>query len=73
VKTIIAVLSESPLYFTMALQERHGLVKRLAAKKQEIDLSRYQAIVDEFIKAPETNLSKFPRFCVSFTPGLDEF
>ncbi len=42
-KTLVAVLSESPFYFTMSLRDRHGLVKRLASKlqgeQQELDLS----------------------------------
>ena len=32
-KTLVAVLSESPFYFTMPLRDRHGLVKRLASKQ----------------------------------------
>lgn len=53
-KSIVAVLSESPLYFTMPLRDRHGLVKRLASKlqgeKQELDLSRYESKMSEYLK-----------------------
>ncbi len=53
-KLIVAVLSESPLYFTMPLRDRHGLVKRLAAErdgqKEEIDLSRYETKMSEYFK-----------------------
>jgi hypothetical protein len=53
-KFIVAVLSESPLYFTMSLRDRHGLVKRLASQqegqKEEIDLSRYESKMSEYLK-----------------------
>ena len=53
-KSIVAVLSESPLYFTMPLRDRHGLVKRLASKQQgenqEIDLSRYESKISEYLR-----------------------
>lgn len=53
-KSIVAVLSESPFYFTMPLRDRHGLVKRLASKqpgeKQEIDLSHYESKISEYLK-----------------------
>jgi hypothetical protein len=53
-KSIVAVLSESPLYFTMPLRDRHGLVKRLASKlqgeTQELDLSDYESKVSEYLK-----------------------
>ena len=53
-KTLVAVLSESPLYFTMPLRDRHGLVKRLASKQpgepQEIDLSRYASKITEYLR-----------------------
>jgi hypothetical protein len=71
-KTLVSVLAESPFYFTMSPRDRYGLVKRLAARQQEIDLSRYQAMVEEFLKAPSTNLSKSPRFYVSYGPKLDD-
>ncbi len=38
-KTIVAVLVESPLYFTLSLQDRYGLVKRLMDRENNIDLS----------------------------------
>ncbi|MHB8068045.1 MAG: hypothetical protein ACYDIC_09105 [Desulfobaccales bacterium] len=38
-KTIVAVLVESPLYFTLSLQDRYGLVKRLLDRETSIDLS----------------------------------
>jgi hypothetical protein len=53
-KSIVAVLSESPFYFTMPLRDRHGLVKRLASKQpgepQELDLSDYESKVSEYLK-----------------------
>jgi hypothetical protein len=53
-KTLVAVLSESPFYFTMSLRDRHGLVKRLASKlqgeQQELDLSDYESKVSEYLK-----------------------
>ncbi len=56
-KSIVAVLSESPFYFTMPLRDRHGLVKRLASKqpgeKQEIDLSSYESKVNEYLKVED--------------------
>jgi hypothetical protein len=57
-KSIIAVLSESPLYFTMTLRDRYGLVKRLASKKagqeeQEIDLTKYELKVSEYLNVEE--------------------
>ena len=69
-KKLVSVLAESPFYFTMTSRDRHGLVKRLAAKEQEIDLSRFQAKVDEFLKAAETNLSKSSCFDAFFEPDL---
>lgn len=61
-KNIISVLSESPLYFTMTLRDRHGLVKRLACKKQghdqEIDLTKYELKVSNFLKPEDLNLPK---------------
>jgi hypothetical protein len=38
-KAIVAVLVESPLYFTLPLQARYGLVKRLLDKDTGHDLS----------------------------------
>lgn len=61
-KSIIAVLSESPFYFTMTLQDRHKLVKRLACKKQgrepEIDLTKYDLKVCNYLKVEDLNLLK---------------
>lgn len=52
-KKIVAVLSESPLYFTMALRDRYELVKRLQGIEERneelIDLTRYQLMVSEFL------------------------
>lgn len=39
-KHLVSVLSESPLYFTMPLRDRYGLVKRLQDKEQALDLIR---------------------------------
>ena len=60
-KTIIAVLSESPLYFTMTLRDRYGLVKRLASKKvgqeeQAIDLTKYELRVSSYLNVEDLNL-----------------
>lgn len=56
-KFIVAVLSESPLYFTMPLRDRHGLVKRLASQqegqKEKIDLSRYESKMTEYLKTED--------------------
>ncbi len=53
-KTLVAVLSESPLYFTMTLRDRHGLLKRLASRaqglEQELDLNHYASKVTEYLK-----------------------
>ncbi len=61
-KSIISVLSESPLYFTMTLRDRHGLVKRLASKNhghdQEIDLTTYELKVSKYLKIEDLGLPK---------------
>lgn len=53
-KNLVAVLSESPFYFTMSLRDRHGLLKRLASKQpgepQEIDLSLYESKMSEYLR-----------------------
>ena len=52
-KKIVAVLSESPLYFTMSLQDRYELVKRLQGDKEGLNLTRYQLLVCDFLKIEE--------------------
>ncbi len=52
-KHLVSVLSESPLYFTMALRDRYELLKRLQAKEQGFDLIRYQLKVGEFFNQAE--------------------
>ncbi len=54
-KLIISVLAESPLYFTMPLQDRYLLVKRLLDREQRIDLSHYQMMVTAFLQVSEPN------------------
>ncbi len=49
-KTLVAVLSESPFYFTMALPDRYRLVKRLMLRETGTDLRSYQMIVAAFLK-----------------------
>jgi hypothetical protein len=54
-KLIVAVLSESPLYFTMSLPERYRLVKRLLTGRERrgapsFDLSRYASKVEKFLE-----------------------
>ena len=54
-KTLVAVLSESPLYFTLTLRDRYGLVKRLASKlvgqeEPELDLTQYESKMSEYFK-----------------------
>ncbi len=53
-KSIIAILSESPFYFTIPLQERYALVKLMASgsrrSDQEIDLNRYESRLDKFLQ-----------------------
>jgi len=53
-KTLVAVLSESPLYFTMTLRDRYRLLTRLASKQQggdqELDLSHYESKVSKYLK-----------------------
>lgn len=53
-KILVAVLSESPLYFTMTLRERYGLLKRLVSRQQgqeaEIDLTHYESKVSKYLK-----------------------
>jgi len=61
-KGIVSVLTESPLYFTMALRDRYMLVKRLSSKQpgeeQEIDLTRYELKVSKFLNVEDMNLPK---------------
>ncbi|MCX5893248.1 MAG: hypothetical protein NTW80_09820 [Deltaproteobacteria bacterium] len=53
-KILVAVLSESPLYFTMTLRERYGLLKRLVSRQQgqeqEIDLTHYASKVSKYLR-----------------------
>ena len=60
-KTIVAVLSDSPFYFTMPLRDRYGLVKRLVSKKyghdQEIDLTTYVIKVNKYLNIEEFSLT----------------
>ena len=57
-KLIISVLTESPLYFTMPLQDRYRLVKRLMDREQRIDLRQYQMMITAFLKVRETKLPR---------------
>jgi hypothetical protein len=54
-KGIVAILTENPFYFTIPLQERYRLVKRLMSKEQgedqPHDLSRYERKVAQFLQA----------------------
>jgi len=53
-RTLVAVLTESPLYFTMTLRDRYRLLKRLASKQQgqdqEIDLRHFESKVSKYLK-----------------------
>jgi len=49
-KAIVAVLVESPLYFTMSLQDRYGLVKRLLGRETSLDLSAMHLKLSAFLK-----------------------
>ena len=53
-RTLVAVLTESPLYFTMTLRERYRLLKRLASKQQgrdqELDLRHFESKVSKYLK-----------------------
>ena len=49
-KAIVAVLVESPFYFTLPLLDRYHLVRRLRDKEKSIDLSRYQSKIIAFLK-----------------------
>ena len=40
-KKLVPALMDSPFYFSMALSERHALIKRLERKEPEIDLNAY--------------------------------
>ncbi len=55
-KSIVAVLVESPLYFTMPLLERYGLVRRLRDKERGIDLSAMEIKLHAFLKVKISNL-----------------
>jgi hypothetical protein len=48
-KSIVTVLMDSPFYFTMSLQERHRLVKRLQTRAPEIDLSLYRQKLEQLL------------------------
>ena len=50
-KALISVLVESPLYFTLSLQDRYRLVRRLSDREEAIDLSGYQKKIDTFLRA----------------------
>lgn len=67
-KSIVAVLSESPFYFTMTVRDRHGLVKRLASKQQgqdhEIDLTTYVLKVNKYL----TVEARLPNELCRFSP-----
>jgi len=49
-KAIVAVLVESPLYFTLPLQARYGLVKRLLGKETGLDLSAMHQKMRAFLQ-----------------------
>jgi hypothetical protein len=49
-KAIISVLLESPFYFTLSLQDRYRLVRRLLDREVAIDLSGYQKKIDTFLR-----------------------
>jgi len=49
-KAIVAVLVESPLYFTLPLQDRYGLVKRLLDRETSIDLNDMHLKLRAFLK-----------------------
>lgn len=76
-KSIIAVLSESPLYFTMTLRDRYELVKRLASKKvgqeeQATDLTKYELTVSSYLNVEDLNLpQEFIRYS-PFSPETDD-
>ncbi len=57
-KAIISVLAESPLYFTLPLQDRHRLVKRLLDREARIDLSGYQMLINAYLRVEEANLTR---------------
>jgi hypothetical protein len=54
-KKIVPVLMDSPLYFTMTLQERFILIKRLTARDREIDLSFYRQRLQRILEQPAAN------------------
>ncbi len=49
-KTIVPALMDSPFYFSMDLQERYALIKRLANREPEIDLQAYWRKVYEILE-----------------------
>ncbi len=59
-KAIISVLAESPLYFTMPLQDRHRLVKRLLGHEPGIDLTGYQLLIDAYLQVKEAGMAGSP-------------
>lgn len=61
-KAIVSVLVESPFYFTLPLQDRYGLVRRLLDKEERIDLSDYRTKINRFLKSEEPDLVKFVPF-----------
>jgi hypothetical protein len=54
-KKIVTVLMDSPLYFTMSLQERYVLVKRLAARERDIDLTIYRQRLQRILEQAGAN------------------
>jgi hypothetical protein len=61
-KAIVSVLVESPFYFTIPLQDRYGLIRRLKRKEREIDLRNYQEKVNAFLEIAKPCRLQFPRF-----------
>lgn len=49
-KALVSVLVESPFYFTMPLEDRYDLVRRLLGGEKEIDLSAMYLKLDAFLK-----------------------
>lgn len=54
-KSIVAVLVESPLYFTMPLLERYGLVRRLQCREKGSDFSAMAIKLQAFLKVKISN------------------
>jgi hypothetical protein len=49
-KAIVAVLVESPLYFTLPVWDRYHLVRRLRERTEGMDLSAMHRKVNEFLR-----------------------